>query len=272
MIAYAKSILGAKYMWGTFGSPLTASLIDSKVQQYPANYTADYAAKLRTYVGKGLRAADCCGLVKYAMFAPAPGKDPVYASKYDKNVGGMKAACVKTGAIATLPETPGMLVFVSTRHLGIYLGGGQVIEAKGSKEVLISQLKGAGWTDWGQLGWVSYDTASTPTPAPAPTPTPTPTPVPAPTPAPAPTPVTPTPTPAPANIQKGDKVRIAADATVYYPDGPKIPWLVKRLKSIPVRQDTKDGEACYLGGARVVRIGGVLINTWCAAENLAPVE
>lgn len=159
LITYAKSLLGAKYMWGTYGSPLTNDLIDRKVKQYgSAHYKPEYVTKLRTYVGKGLRGVDCCGLIKYAMMAATPGAVPVYAGQYDHAVGGMKKACTSTGKIATLPEAPGLLLFMGTSHVGIYLGGGKAIEARGSDEVRITQVKGRGWTDWGQLSWVQYPT------------------------------------------------------------------------------------------------------------------
>ena len=168
ILLYAKALLGSPYMWGTYGSKITKDLIDQKVKQYGAKrYASAYVQKLRGYVGKGLRATDCCGVVKYAMCTPNPGDDPKLLAQFDKDVGGLRKACSALGKISTLPEVPGLLLFIDSSHVGIYLGSGQAIEAVGSDVVRITQLRGAKWTDWGKLSWVTYpdDAQSPATPA-----------------------------------------------------------------------------------------------------------
>jgi hypothetical protein len=156
LIEHAKSLLTGPYMWGTYGKKITDALIDEKVKQYPAQYTAAYVRKLRGLVGSGKRAVDCVGLIKAYMMTEAPGGDPVYQADYDKNVVGMRGACSPLEGIATLPEIPGLLVFIGTTHVGIYLGDGQVIEAEGSDCVKITAFKSKKWSDWGKLRWVTY--------------------------------------------------------------------------------------------------------------------
>ena len=76
---------------------------------------------------------------------------------------------------------PGTAVFTGTEtkhgHVGLYIGGGEVIEAEGAQHgVVKSKVTKSKWTYWGELKGVNYSGV---TPAPTPTPTPTPTPVPA---------------------------------------------------------------------------------------------
>lgn len=42
----------------------------------------------------------------------------------------MLSVCKEKGKIATMPDVPGVLVFMSG-HVGVYIGGGEVIEARG---------------------------------------------------------------------------------------------------------------------------------------------
>lgn len=65
--------------------------------------------------------------------------------------------CKKQGSIETLPELPGTLVFM-TGHVGIYIGNGQVVEAKGHKYgVVQTNLKDRPWSRWGKLNWITYE-------------------------------------------------------------------------------------------------------------------
>ncbi|MDR3313298.1 MAG: C40 family peptidase [Oscillospiraceae bacterium] len=213
LVEHAKAMQGSIYMWGTYGKKITTDLITRKKKQYPDNYTDAYVEKLRKLVGSGKRAVDCNGLIKSYMFMESPTSDPKYAAKYDTNVGGMKNACTKKGPIGTLPEIAGLLLFRNTSHVGIYMGDGKVIEAKGSDQVLITEKAKGSWTDWGQLSWIEY------------------------------------PAPPPASkivIKAGDKVKIKPEVTYYYPGGVKIPASIKTRTFTAGSARERGGNPCVL--------------------------
>jgi cell wall-associated NlpC family hydrolase len=169
LLAHAQTLLGSPYMWGTYGKKITHALIDEKAKQYPAQYAAAYIQTLRGFAGSGIRAVACVGLVKAYMMTETPGGDPVYQAAYDNNVAGLRGACSPLEGIATLPEIPGLLLFVGTTHVGVSLGNGQVIEAVGSDCVKITERKKGKWSDWGKLRWIVYPTAAPQQAAKAPT-------------------------------------------------------------------------------------------------------
>lgn len=71
----------------------------------------------------------------------------------------MKANCTETGNIKTIPELPGVLVFMPG-HVGVYIGNGEVIEARGHLYgVVKTKLKDRPWYDWGKLRWLEYQKA-----------------------------------------------------------------------------------------------------------------
>ncbi|MDR1464700.1 MAG: C40 family peptidase [Oscillospiraceae bacterium] len=165
LVSFALAMQGCPYMWGTYGNLITQDLIDYKRRQYPAQYTDAYCRKLQQFIGKK-RAVDCIGLVKAYMMMDSPTSSPTYLAKYDVNVGGAKSQCAKVGGISTLPEIPGLLLFIGTGHVGIYLGGGKSVEARGSREVLTANVKSVGWDAWGQLNWLDYSDAASALPQP----------------------------------------------------------------------------------------------------------
>jgi len=68
----------------------------------------------------------------------------------------MLEKCKKKGRIATMPKVPGVLVFKSG-HVGVYIGDGTVVEAKGHKYgVIKSRLSAGGWVNWGYCPWITY--------------------------------------------------------------------------------------------------------------------
>jgi len=156
LVAHAAAQLGLPYWWGTFGAVCSEALWQQKAKQYPTMYTAArYKVAKSKHFGK--RTYDCCGLVKSYMFQDTPTSAPKYIPAYDKNVSGLIAACTKTGPIKLIPETPGLLVFRGTEHVGIYIGKGYVIEAKGFDfGVVKTKLSAGKWDKWGLLSWITY--------------------------------------------------------------------------------------------------------------------
>lgn len=68
----------------------------------------------------------------------------------------MKANCSERGTLETMSDVPGVLVFMPG-HVGIYIGNGKVIEARGhAYGVVETNLIGRGWKEWGKLDWIEY--------------------------------------------------------------------------------------------------------------------
>ena len=80
----------------------------------------------------------------------------------DTDVGANKMYSIakEKGVINTLPEIPGICLW-KKGHIGVYIGNGQVIEARGTKQgVIQSPLKGigsAGWTHWLKCPYIKYE-------------------------------------------------------------------------------------------------------------------
>ena len=151
LVEYCKAQLSKPYWYGTFGQMATESLLRQKSIQYPVQY------KWTDFVDQyGEKVHDCVGLIKGYLWSENSNSTPIYNSKQDKDVSGMKANCTETGNIKTIPELPGVLVFMEG-HVGIYIGNGKVIEARGhAYGVVETNLVGRGWTKWGKLDWITY--------------------------------------------------------------------------------------------------------------------
>lgn len=150
LVEYCKNQLGLPYWWGTFGQEASRTLYEQKKQQYPNQYTAtDFSSQF------GKRVHDCVGLIKGYLWNNDKGQ-VVYTQSQDKDVSGMRANCSTLGNIKTIPEIPGLLVFMSG-HVGVYIGNGKVIEARGHKfGVVETKLSERPWTEWGKLKWIDY--------------------------------------------------------------------------------------------------------------------
>jgi hypothetical protein len=56
-----------------------------------------------------------------------------------------------------MPDVPGVLVFMN-HHVGVYIGNGEVIEAKGhAYGVIKSKLANRGWVNWGYCPYITYE-------------------------------------------------------------------------------------------------------------------
>lgn len=159
LVEYATAQLGKPYWWGTFGQTASAALLAQKRTQYPEHYTAgDFESQF------GQKVHDCVGLIKGYRWCDTPDSEPAYKSVQDVAVSGLYMSCPESGSIDTMPDIPGVCVFMrDMSHVGVYVGDGDVVEATShARGVVKTKLAGRGWGLWGKPRWISYEAAATP--------------------------------------------------------------------------------------------------------------
>ena len=148
---------GWGYVWGTYGNILTESLLAYKLEQYPEG-VGNYEDTIRSK-WLGGRTTDCVGLIKgYGWLSPET-MTIDYGTHGMPDIGAnqMYYSATESGTIDTMPDIPGLAVW-HDGHIGVYIGGGQVIEAMGTKYgVVKTELAGRGWTHWLKIPYINYD-------------------------------------------------------------------------------------------------------------------
>lgn len=158
LVKHAEMALREKwgYVYGTFGGVLNETILNQKKKQYPGNIIRYESFIRRNWLGK--RVADCVGLIKSYLWWN--GGRVKYTPSQDKSADGMYNIAREKGSINTIPEIPGILVW-KKGHIGIYVGGGYVIESHGTKYgVIKTPLKGNGstkWQKWLKCPYISYE-------------------------------------------------------------------------------------------------------------------
>lgn len=156
---------GWRYWYGTTGVRCTPQLLARKKAQYPAHYTDARMARYNRDIVEGRFCADCINLVKGYMWLDESTGRQSYASNGcpDTNADGMFNRAKVKGEISTIPDVPGLIVRF-TGHAGVYIGEGEVIEARGfAYGVVRTQLAKRPWTHWYQMPGLEYDIIDNPT-------------------------------------------------------------------------------------------------------------
>lgn len=156
---------GWGYVWGTYCDVLTRSYYKAKAEQYPEE-VGGYAEFIESHWIGG-RTADCVGLIKGYGWLNPDTHQVEYGTNGMPDIGAdtMYANATEKGTIDTIPEIPGLAVW-HEGHIGIYIGGGEVIEAMGTQYgVVKTQLSGSRWTHWLKIPYITYlDSEVTPAP------------------------------------------------------------------------------------------------------------
>ena len=152
LVDYCKVQLGRPYWFSCYGQKATRQLYEDILRRYPSQVGKWPKDSYMDQLGQ--RVHDCSGLIKGYMFSDTPESVPKYNSKYDLSSGDMIKACAEQGDISTLPEIAGLLLW-KEGHVGVYIGGGQAIEAKGHSYGVVL-TKNTKWVKWGKLPWLEY--------------------------------------------------------------------------------------------------------------------
>lgn len=163
LVQYAVNAVGGGYCWGADGQTCSPA-----VRRELANRTSNTETRsnLLGLCAKwdGKKIWDCSGLFRGAWRTLLKYRSGGATGIYNK-------WCSMTGTIDTLPDEPGIAVFRGTpgnmEHVGLYIGGGEVIDARGSaKGVVRGTMESYGrWKYWGRLEDVDYGESETESPA-----------------------------------------------------------------------------------------------------------
>ncbi len=162
LVDYVKKALKTKtvYMWGGIMRLVTESYISGKVNQYPDWYNPARVQKFRSLIGRDFYGVDCVGLIKSYYWGGFG--SPNYSANTDKSANGMFQAATEKGPIGTIPEIPGVCVWLDG-HIGVYIGGGLVIESTNNTKfgdgVCQTKLSDRNWTNWLKCPYIEYDQA-----------------------------------------------------------------------------------------------------------------
>lgn len=104
---------------------------------------------------------DCVGLIKGHYWTNDDGK-LVYKldGLPDVSANGMLAAAQEKGAIGSMPEIKGLIVW-KKGHVGVYIGSGEVVESHGTKSgviktILTKTVNETNWTNWFKCPFIDY--------------------------------------------------------------------------------------------------------------------
>lgn len=173
LVAFVKEWVGQPYWYGTHCHDCTTSLLKRKAAQYPAHYTVARMPRYRADIEAGKKCADCIGLIKGYMWTDEETGKVKYGSNGcpDKGANGMfsyaKQRRLKWGTINTLPERPGLVLWRSG-HVGVYIGGGKLVEARGfATGIVEANVADRNFTHWFEMPALTYTEHDEPVSKPA---------------------------------------------------------------------------------------------------------
>lgn len=141
LVEHCHAKLGTHYLYGAKGQKVTASEVRMWAKSYPKYYGQDKLIKALKWAGE--RATDCSGLISW------------YTGKLRSSSSYM-AYATESGPVSEIPEIMGLLVW-KQGHIGVYIGGGMVIEAKGfDYGVVKTDIRYTAWTKWLKCPDIEY--------------------------------------------------------------------------------------------------------------------
>lgn len=175
LVSYCHKLLdqGARYWFGCFGQAASESLRSVKAKQYPSHYKGSRNKQYEKDIKEKRIVTDCSGLIKGFMMMHDNGQI-VYTPSLDLGANGYYNKATEKGRIKDMPDIPGLAVWKSG-HIGVYVGNGKVIEARGFDYGVVEyNLSDRSFTHWLKVPGLEYITSPCFPPAEPPAPAPDP--------------------------------------------------------------------------------------------------
>ena len=145
VISEAKSKVNTcGYVYGASGQVLTEALLRDLIKRHPEDIDE---SRVRKWMGR--QVFDCSGLVKYVF-------EKVGINIYHGATTAWKdTKWQSNGVISNLPRDKVAILYRKQKdgsgmaHTGIYIGGGQVVHAKGSDYGVVKESLPGTWTHYG---------------------------------------------------------------------------------------------------------------------------
>lgn len=157
LVRFVRSKLGAGYLYGASGKICSPSYRAATRDIYP-EYTD--VINSYAYLWDGGEVYDCIGLFK-AFLRSSAGE---FDEKWSTNVNGSVTRWMTTPEpLATMPREPGIFLLQQNptnegfMHVGLYIGGGVSIHARGHRYGVVADPMPQLWTHWARASWLTYD-------------------------------------------------------------------------------------------------------------------
>lgn len=116
LIEFCKGKIGTPYVYGAKGEVMTEARIQQLKRENPAMFTSSYVTKARKFIGK--QCVDCSGLISWYT--------GVLRGSWN-----FEETAVEKHPIGKLDENMKGWALWKPGHIGVYIGEGKCIEAKG---------------------------------------------------------------------------------------------------------------------------------------------
>lgn len=154
LIEFCKSKLGTPYVFGSKGEIMTEQRIAQLTKENPKMFTASYIAKSRNFIGRAC--TDCSGLISWytGVLRGSANFCDTAAERYP---------------VSQLNESMRGWALWKPGHIGVYIGNGKCVEAKGINYGTVeSKVSSTPWQKVIKLKDIDYSADSgVPTPVPA---------------------------------------------------------------------------------------------------------
>lgn len=146
LVAWAEALLGTPYVYGMKYEVLTQSMLNSLAATYPSTFTSSYIKKAQNFIGQ--KCVDCSGVISSLTGT-------------ERNSSGYKSTATKTVDISKIDDTMIGWGLWKSGHIGVYIGNGYLIEARGIDYGTIrSKVSDRNFTYAIQLCDIDYDAES----------------------------------------------------------------------------------------------------------------
>lgn len=157
LVDYVRKQVGIPYVMGTNCRVLTSARLQSLINTNPAKwFTKERITQCKKWVGQVT--ADCHGLIEgYLNDTDQDGTVESGEGTYDTTADNAVNKATVKGTIDTMDKSAIGLCVRYKGHVGVYIGGGKVIEARGfNYGVCITNLSARPWTHWYEHPEIEY--------------------------------------------------------------------------------------------------------------------